>query len=67
MKEFEEVLTNIKDGKFRDPKGISRDIFKLNNLGTDLKQVNFVQQSEAEWYIPYEFCKRIANENVIQL
>ena len=38
MKDLEEVLTNIKSGKSRDPKGISRDIFKLTNIGTDLKK-----------------------------
>ena len=38
MKDLEEVLTNIKSGKSRDPKGISREIFKLNNIGTDLKK-----------------------------
>ena len=37
IQELNEVLKMIKEGKARDPEGISRDIFSLNKIGHDLK------------------------------
>ena len=38
MEELEEVLKGLKTNKARDPKGISRTIFKNNVIGTNLKE-----------------------------
>ena len=38
MQELENVLKNIKKGKSRDPKEISREIFHLSFIGENLKK-----------------------------
>ena len=38
MKELEDVLKQIKKGKFRDPKGISREIFHPTIIGENLRK-----------------------------
>ena len=38
MKDLEEVLKNLKEGKCRDPDGLIREIFMEGIIGTDLKK-----------------------------
>ena len=38
MKDLENVLKKLKNGKSRDPAGLVNEIFKLDNIGTDLKE-----------------------------
>ena len=37
MKDLEEAIKTLKNGKFRDPEGLIREIFKEDVIGEDLK------------------------------
>ena len=37
MKELEKVLNSLKEGKSSDPRGLVNDLFRLENIGDDLK------------------------------
>ena len=54
MGELEEVLKGLASGKARDSGGISREIFKSSNIGSDLKQslLLLFNKNKEEGHIP---------------
>ena len=38
MKNLDTVMRKLKNGKCRDPEGLVNELFKSENIGTDLKE-----------------------------
>ena len=59
MSDLDQVLNNLKSGKSRDPLGISRDVFKPSNIGTDLKEslLQLCNKIKEEGVIPDFMCR----------
>ena len=59
MEDLDKVLTNIKSGKSRDPKGISREIFKPSCIGQDLKEslLKLCNSIKEEGQVPEFMCE----------